>query len=514
MEQTSQSMRELERKMKDEDESVNDLDVSLAGPTNLQWRKFKYYNVEVDPEQDDKSKEILLCSLQRPHSRSFHAAWFSFSVAFFLWFSIVPLLPKIEATLDLTKAELWDSTLAGFGSTILVRLILGPLCDVYGPRVLVSGILIAGAIPTACTGFVNSARGLIILRAFIGINGGVFVMNQFWTSRMFAKNIVGTANGLAAGWGNVAAGTTNLIVTLILLPMFTAIYRGNDDLAWRTVCVLPAMVGVVTGIFVYFRSDDSPKGNYSELKKQGVLSPVSAVKSFREAATDLNTWLLCAQYACSFGVELTMTVAAEHYFHDVLGQSKEAAASLASIFGWLNLFARALGGALSDFGMQKYGMRGRLWIQSICLLGEGCFILIFEHSKSLGASIITLVIFSLFVQAADGTCFGIVPYVNPRHMGSVIGIVGAGGNVGAVCFGWAIRNLYYEKAFLIMGLTVMSSSLLSVFISIRGHRSLLWGVDRRVNPETGEIVVVNDTSSRSGSRSSRRRDANLSLQVA
>ena len=90
-------------------------------------------------------------------------------------------------------------------------------------------------------------------------------------------------------------------------------------------------------------------------------------------------------------------------------------------------------------------------------------------------------------------------------MGSVIGIVGAGGNIGAVCFGMAFRSLPYETAFLIMGVTVMASSLLSIFIHIKGHRGLLSGMDRRVNPETGEIISSNDTSSRSGSKSSSRR---------
>ena len=360
-------------------------------PIDISWKKYKYYNVETDPDQDDKAKEILLCSMQRPHSKSFHMSWFAFFIAFFMWFSIVPLLPYIRETLDLTKTDIWTSTLAGFGSTILVRMVLGPLCDVYGPRILFTFVLIAASIPTACTGFVNSAMGLIILRAFVGLNGGTFVMNQYWTSRMFAKEIVGTANGLAAGWGNLAGGTTNLIVTLILLPIFTACFQGNQDLAWRTVCILPAMIGFGTGVYVYFSADDAPKGNFHELKDHGVFPPVTAVASFKAAASDLNTWLLCAQYACSFGVELTMTVAADAYFVEVLGMSHEAAASLASIFGWLNLFARGMGGALSDFGMQKYGMRGRLWIQTICLLGEGCFILVFERMRSLGGAIVVLV---------------------------------------------------------------------------------------------------------------------------
>jgi NNP family nitrate/nitrite transporter-like MFS transporter len=116
------------------------------------------------------------------------------------------------------------------------------------------------------------------------------------------------------------------------------------------------------------------------------------------------------------------------------------------------------------------------------------FWLIFATTDTLAGAVIVLVMFSLFVQAAEGAVYGIVPYVDPANMGSVIGIVGAGGNVGAVCFGLTFRNLDYEKAFVIMGCAIIASSFLSVFIHIEGHAGLLSGEDRIVNNETGLII--------------------------
>jgi len=104
--------------------------------------------------------------------RAFHLSWWSFFIAFFVWFAIVPLLPDIQADLQLTKNDIWLSSIAGIGGTIVVRFLLGPLCDVYGPRKLYAMILCIASIPTACLGFVNSATGLITLRLFIGIAGG------------------------------------------------------------------------------------------------------------------------------------------------------------------------------------------------------------------------------------------------------------------------------------------------------------------------------------------------------
>jgi NNP family nitrate/nitrite transporter-like MFS transporter len=56
--------------------------------------------------------------------------------------------------------------------------------------------------------------------------------------------------------------------------------------------------------------------------------------------------------------------------------STEAAASIASIFGWMNLFARGLGGFLSDISNAYRGMRGRLIWQFMCFALEGQ---LFEH---------------------------------------------------------------------------------------------------------------------------------------
>jgi NNP family nitrate/nitrite transporter-like MFS transporter len=453
------------------------------------WKKHNQYHVEVDPEQDDKAKEILLCSFERPHMRAFHCAWWSFFVAFFIWFAITPLLPEIRDDLNLTKQEVWNSSMVGIGGTIFVRFILGPLCDVYGARTLFAVILCVASIPTACTGFVQSANGLIIVRLFIGIAGGTFVMCQYWISRFFTKEIIGTANALAAGWGNLGAGITQLVMGSILFPIFKAIWGGDSEMAWRTVCIFPAVIAFATGVIVYRISDDAPKGNYNELKAHGTFSKVTTVSSFRQGASNRNTWLLSIQYACCFGVELTMNNAASLYFIDEFGQSTEAAAAIASIFGWLNLFARGLGGSASDFGFSKWGMRGRLWMQTIFLIAEGFLVLVFANTSSLGGSIATLVCFSLFVQAAEGTSYAIVPYVDPPNMGSVIGIVGAGGSVGALAFSVAFRELGYATAFTIMGACILGSSLLSVFIKIEGHNEIFAGEEDNIDKETGKIIV-------------------------
>jgi hypothetical protein len=69
----------------------------------------------------------------------------------------------------------------------------------------------------------------------------------------------------------------------------------------------------------------------------------------------------------------------------------------------------------------------------------------------------------------------IVPYINPPVTGSISGIVGAGGNVGAAAFGICFRQLPARKALLVMGFTIISSSILSVFVFIKGQNSIFLG---------------------------------------
>jgi len=456
-------------------------------------KKYQTYSLKVDPDQDDKADEIKLCSFARPHMRAFHCSWWNFFIAFFIWFAAAPLLPEIRKTLGLTKFEIWSSSICSVAGTILLRFALGPLCDKFGSRILFTVILCFASIPTALTGTVQSADGLIALRFFIGFGGSTFVMCQYWTSRMFTKKVVGTANALVGGWGNLGGGVTQIVMGSALFPLFKNVAFKNlePDLAaeraWRVVSIIPAIVAFASGVLTYFISDDCPKGNYAEMKKNGTMAEVSAAASFRDGALNINTWLLFIQYACCFGVELTMNNAAALYFVDRFGQSTEAAAAIASIFGWMNLFARGAGGFCSDWANAKAGMKGRLWVHTIFLLLEGIFVLIFVRTGTLAASIVVLVFFSVCVQAAEGTSYGIVPYVNPPCTGSIAGIVGAGGNTGAVCFGLCFRNLPYQKAFDIMGGTIIASSVLSLFIIINGHAGMIWGKDA---PEEKKVATL------------------------
>ena len=81
-------------------------------------------------------------------------------------------------------------------------------------------------------------------------------------------------------------------------------------------------------------------------------------------------------------------------------------------------------------------------------------------------SIVAMIIFSLFVQMSEGATFSVVPFINKKAIGVVSGIVGAGGNAGAVAAGFLFKvdNMSYPEALFIIGLVVAASSGLTLLV--------------------------------------------------
>jgi NNP family nitrate/nitrite transporter-like MFS transporter len=193
--------------------SVNDVAEKKVqnSPPPFQWSSL-WTEPSINPV-NYKSYTLPILNLTSPYARNFHFAWIGFFVAFLSWFAFPPLFPEaIKADLKLTPSEVANSNIIALAATLFVRIGVGPLVDRYGPRLVMVGLLVAGAIPSGLAGTVNNVNGLYIIRFFIGILGGTFVPCQAWTSAFFDKNIVGTANALVGGWGNLGGGATYAIM--------------------------------------------------------------------------------------------------------------------------------------------------------------------------------------------------------------------------------------------------------------------------------------------------------------
>lgn len=405
-----------------------------------------------------KATTIKLFSFRTPQMRAFHMSWLAFFLCFFGWFAFPALSQVIIEQLGITRSQFVTTSQWAVGSTILMRLFMGWLCDRIGPRLTYTWLLILGAIPVALAGFIQNYEQLLFARICIGAIGAGFVITQYHSSAMFAGNIVGTANATTAGWGNLGGGVTQKAMPLLLLAMA---FMGED--AWRYALALPAVAMVIMGIAYYFLTQDTPEGNYSDLRKSKTDKPKGL---FLEVIKDYRVWLLTIIYGACFGMELIMNSQLVLYFMSDFKMDLQTAGLIAAIFGLMNIFARTSGGFLGDKFGKLNGLKGRVHWLFIVLFVEGIMLMFFSRATSIGSLIPLLIGFSLFVQMSSGATFSVVPFINKRALGPVAGLVGAGGNAGAVLgmFLFKIDGLSWGDAFFTLGMIVMGISFLSLGI--------------------------------------------------
>ncbi len=413
----------------------------------------------------NKATSIDLFSLKTPQMRAFHMSWFAFFLCFFAWFGIAPLMAIVKEELGLTKQQIGNTIIASVAITIIARLFIGWLCDRIGPRITYTGLMIVGSIPVMSIGFANTYESFLLFRLGIGVIGASFVITQYHTSVMFAPNCVGTANATSAGWGNLGGGVTQMIMPLVFAAFVGLGYSAGAS--WRLAMVVAGAVCFLVGIAYFFFTTDFPNGNLKDLIKSGELTKEEKQKgTFWLAARDYRVWALFFVYAACFGIELTINNIAAIYYMQEFNLGLTTAGLVAGLFGLMNIFARTTGGFISDQFVRKSGLKGRVRWLFIALFIEGIALMFFSQMRVLAFAIPVMIVFSLFVQMSEGATYSIVPFINKKALGSVSGIVGAGGNMGAVAAGFLLRseNISYQQALFILGGLVLLCSFVSFLV--------------------------------------------------
>jgi NNP family nitrate/nitrite transporter-like MFS transporter len=413
-----------------------------------------------------KATRITLYSMATPQMRAFHLTWMAFFVCFFAWFACAPLMPVIKGEFGLTKDQIANINIAAVAVTIFVRLIIGPLCDRYGPRKAYTGLLLIGALPVFGVAASQSYESFLFFRLLIGAIGGSFVITQYHSSVMFAPNVVGTANATTAGWGNAGGGATQTLMPLVLAAVL--MLGADHAMGWRVALLLPGVLMLVMAVLYWKYTQDCPQGNYSELRAQGLLPDTgkkAGWSSFKLASANYRVWLLAITYGACFGVEIFIHNVVTSYYVDQFGLSLKMAGFAAGIFGLLALFARALGGLVSDRVAQFKGLDGRTLLLFGMLLGEGLCLVWFSQMSGVVIAVIAMTFFALFTHMACGATYALVPLIDRKALGGVAGIIGAGGNVGAVAAGFLMKAVGdAQQTLLILGCFVTVSAICAIAV--------------------------------------------------
>ncbi|CCM02700.1 uncharacterized protein FIBRA_04806 [Fibroporia radiculosa] len=375
-------------------------------PTKLSvWQKLT--EVHVNPT-NGKCTTLPLLNLRNQYTRNFHLAWLGFWVAFLSWFAFSPLIPEaVKSDLKLTNAQIGNSNIVSLLSTLFVRVVVGPLVDRYGPRRVMAGILVLGAIPSGLAGTIKNANGLYIVRFFIGILGGTFVPNQAWTSAFFDTGVVGRANALSGGWGNSGGGFT----FFIMLAVYDRLIKDglSQHVAWRAAfAIVPVPILLATAAAMLVLGTDHPLGRWEERHVNLVelqAEPIGRIDGVNEQDTpfagldigskerpvnvsvdimqgpissrgltmDVATravlspliWLPSLAYLTTFGFELAVDANLSNILYGIytspsFGQTK--AGYIAAVYGVQNVYSRPLGGYLGDLIYRRFGATGKKYL--------------------------------------------------------------------------------------------------------------------------------------------------------
>jgi NNP family nitrate/nitrite transporter-like MFS transporter len=439
---------------------------------------------------DGRATRLQLLSFATIPMRTFHLAWMAFFICFFAWFALAPLMPVIRDDLGLTRDQIANINIAAVCVTIFVRLLIGPLCDRFGARLTYTWLLALGAIPVIGIGFAQTYEAFLFGRLCIGAIGASFVITQVHTSTMFAPNVVGTANATSAGWGNAGGGATQALMPLILAAIVSV--GVEQALGWRLAMFVPGVLMLVMAVLYYRLAKDTPFGNLNDPGVRlatGQAQRVKGMATFLAAARDYRVWLLFITYGACFGVELTIHNLAAIYYVDRFGLSVATAGFYVGCFGLLALFARALGGIVSDRLARRRGLDARVDLLFLLILAEGLGLLAFAQMGTAQSALITMLIFGVFTHMACGATYSLVPFVNRKALGGVAGIVGAGGNVGAVAAGFLVKGTSTtQQALMILGGVVVASAICAVAVRFTAEQK---AEERRL---FGEALATRDAA--------------------
>ena len=427
---------------------------------------------------------------KNPEIRALHLTWIAFFISFYVWFNMAPLATTIlKNNAWLTAKDLKIIAICNVALTIPARLITGMALDKYGPRRVFSILMVICGIPALFFAFGNTLSQLLVSRLVLSSIGASFVVGIHMTALWFKPKDIGFAEGFYAGWGNF--GSAGAAMTL---PTIALLLWGGDN-GWRYAIAISGLMMMAYGVYYWFAITDGPVGSIHRRPRKvaalevstwgdmiqliiwtiptvGILSilvwrirsagyitdngallayiAIAAVVVFQvvqilrvnvpvlkkgvpedDKYPFSSVAALNATYFANFGAELAVVSMLPAFFESVWTLTPAAAGMIAASFAFVNLFARPLGGWISD----RFSSRKTIMMVYMFGIAVG-FALMGMMNSAWPIAIATLITVccSMFVQGAEGATFGIIPSIKRRLTGQISGMAGAYGNVGAVFY--------------------------------------------------------------------------------
>jgi NNP family nitrate/nitrite transporter-like MFS transporter len=206
--------------------------------------------------------------------------------------------------------------------------------------------------------------------------------------------------------GIAGAGNSGTVLAMLFGPRIAEVY------GWEMVFAIALIPLVIAFIVFAFIAKDCP----TAVKPKSVAEYTRVMKV-------KETWLFSFFYSLSFGGFVGLTSYLTLFFFDQYGVSKVTAGDFVTLVVFAGSFVRPIGGLLADkFG----GMKLLIFLFAGAAISMTIVGMLPPVYVALGLLFMTL----LFLGAANGALFQVIPVTFPKEVGLLTGFVGAAGGVG------------------------------------------------------------------------------------
>jgi MFS transporter, NNP family, nitrate/nitrite transporter len=378
--------------------------------------------------------------------RTLIVSFVSLTLAFCVWFMWSAIAVKLnDCGFHLTPSQKFWLTATPTVLGSLLRIPYGLIVSRFGSRRSFAAVTLVLLVPCVGTGLAvqspeTSFSTLLFWSALTGIAGANFATSMGVVTLWFPKRMQGSALGIN-GLGNLGVTIAQLTVPAVVgvavfgdlggAPVSATmsgaarpVYLQNAALVW-----IPLVLLCTAAIWLLTR--DYP------MRPRTLASQLTV-------ARDRHTWAISSLYFLTFGCFVAMGSSLPLIIKEVFAAAPGGAPNPLSYAPFALLVAtvmRPVGGWAAD----RFGA-GRTTAVAIGVMAIGGFSLSrFLQPDAFSGFFTAIMVICAASGFGNGTVFKIIPTVNPKEAGAVIGIVSCigalGGFVPPLFLGWCIERL-------------------------------------------------------------------------
>ncbi|PPA70996.1 nitrate/nitrite transporter [Jeotgalibacillus proteolyticus] len=393
------------------------------------------------------------------HTPTLLSSFLYFDISFMIWVMLGALGTFIVEDYGLSPAQQGMMVGIPILGGALLRIPMGLLADKFGGRKMGMVGMILTMVPLVWGWlFAANLTHIYAVGILLGIAGASFAVALPLASRWYPKEHQGLAMGIAG------AGNSGTALALLFGPRLAEVY------GWNAVFGLALIPLALTFIVFSLFAKESP----AAYKKNTAQDYLKVIKQ-------KDPWLYSFFYSLSFGGFIGLGSFLSIFFFDQYGVSKVTAGSFATLVVFAGSFVRPIGGFLAD----KYGgMRLLIYL----FAGAAISLTIVGTLPPVYIALTALFITLLFLGAANGALFQVIPVHFPKEVGLLTGFVGAAGGLG----GFFLPNVLgifkqvtntYSFGFWSISATILTA----VFIIAKIYRT-----EKSVSPSLQSVKTVNN----------------------